>query len=421
MPSPRTDLLDRLRAHGYQPPDYDGGGLVNLAGTILDLCGARGPDDPPPLRGVEPVLLEGVRNVVVVLSDGLGSDQLRRLAQAGDVPFLARILDRAARGDAAQLIDATTIFPSTTAAAITTMNTARTPQEHGNIAYFLWLEEFATVAQMLRWGPAAQRRGSFFEDPKIDPRAYAKVPSIHRAIRDHGGRSYVVEPELFRNEAMTRMHAAEAAYVGYLLASTMGVRVRELLESRPEDDAPMYIYAYWAGVDTAAHWYGPRGPEHAAEAAGLDRNLERALGDRPPGDTLVILTADHGHASVDPTRLIDLEADAELRALLRNPIAGEPRLVFLHTDRAADVKRHLEQAYPGRFFLIDREDAIAAGLFGRGDPGLARRRIGEVIALIGDDRAASVVRVDGQVVRHRGAHGGMTPDEMRIPVLLWRA
>ena len=415
------ELRERLRLGGYRPPDYDGGGLVNLAATVLDLCGARGPDDPPPLRGVTPALLEGVRNVVVVLSDGLGSDQLKRLANGGDVPFLARILDRAARGDAAQLIDATTIFPSTTAAAITTINTARTPQEHGNIAYFLWLEEFAAVAQMLRWGPAAQRRGSFFDDPTVDPRAYAKVPSIHRAIRDHGGRSYIVEPEIFRNEAMTRMHASEATFVGYLLASTMGVRVRELLDTRPEDDTPMYIYAYWAGVDTVAHWYGPRGAEHAAEAAGLDRNLERALGDRPPGDTLVILTADHGHASVDPTRLIDLEADAELRSLLRNPIAGEPRLVFLHTDHPADVKRYLEQAYPGAFFLIDREEAIEAGLFGRGDATLARKRIGEVLALIGDDRGASVVRVDGQVVRHRGSHGGMSPDEMRIPVLLWRA
>ena len=414
-------LLDRLRAHGYQPPDYDGGGLVNVAATILDLCGARGQDDPPPLRGVAPALLEGVRNVVVVLSDGLGSDQLHRLARNGDVPFLERILARAARGDAAQLIDATTIFPSTTAAAITTINTARTPQEHGNIAYFLWLEEFAAVAQMLRWGPAAQRRGSFFDDLTIDPRAYAKVPSIHRAIRDHGGQSYVVEPEIFRKEAMTRMHASEATYVGYLLASTMGVRVRELLDGRPEDDTPMYIYAYWAGVDTVAHWYGPRGAEHAAEAAGLDRNLERALGDRGPGDTLVILTADHGHATVDPTRLIDLEADSELRSLLRNPIAGEPRLVFLHTDHPAEVTRYLEQAYPGTLFLIDREEAIEAGLFGRGDATLARKRIGEVLALIGDDRAASVVRVDGQVVRHRGAHGGMTPDEMRIPVLLWRA
>jgi class 3 adenylate cyclase len=414
-------LRERLRAHGFQLPDYDGGGLVNIASTVLELCGARTPADPPPLRGIEPALLEGVRNVVVVLCDGLGSDQLQRLATAGDVPFLARILQRAAKHEAAQLIDATTIFPSTTAAAVTTMQTARTPQEHGNIAYFLWLEEFAVVAQMLRWGAAAQKRGSFFDDRSIDPRTYAKVPSIHKAIRDHGGRSYIVEPEIFRNEAMTRMHGAEATYVGYLLPSTMGVRVRQLLDGRPEDDSPLYIYAYWSGVDTVAHWYGPRGPEHAAEAALFDRDLERGIGDRTPGDTLVILTADHGHASVDPDRLIDLEADVELRALLRNPIAGEPRVVFLHTDRAADVKAYLEHAYPGTFFLIDREDAIEAGLFGRGDPTLVRKRVGEVLAMVSDDRGASVVRVDGQVVRHRGSHGGMTADEMRIPVLLWRA
>src|SRR5947208_3931853 len=193
-------LRERLRAHGFRLPDYDGGGLVNVASTVLQLCGARGPADPPPLRGIEPSLLQGMRNVLLVLADGLGSDQLQRLAKAGDVPFLSRILDRAARHDAAQLIDATTVFPSTTAAAVTTMQTARTPQEHGNIAYFLWLEEFVAVAQMLRWGPAAHRRGSFFDDRSIDPRKYAKVPSIHRAIRDHGGRSYIVEPEIFRNE-----------------------------------------------------------------------------------------------------------------------------------------------------------------------------------------------------------------------------
>ncbi len=414
-------IREELRARGFQLPDYAGGGLVNVAATVLELCGVRGAADPPPLRGVDPELLRGVRTVLVVLCDGLGTDQLRRLAKAGDMPFLARILERAARHDQAQLIEATTIFPSTTAAAVTTMQTARTPQEHGNIAYFLWLEEFAAVAQMLRWGPAARRRGSFFDDRSIDPRTFAKVPSIHKAIRDNGGRSYVVEPEIFRNEAMTRMHAAEATYVGYLLPSTMGVRVRQLLDGRAEDDSAVYIYAYWAGVDTVAHWYGPRGPEHAAEAALLDRDLERALGDRAAGDTLVILTADHGHASVDPDRLIDLEADTELRALLRNPIAGEPRLVFLHTDRPADVKAYLEHAYPATFVLIDRDEAIEAGLFGRGDGALARARIGEVLAMIADDRAATVVRVDGQVVLHHGAHGGMTPDEMRIPVLLWRA
>jgi hypothetical protein len=127
-------LIDRLRARGFVPPDYEGGGLVNVAATVLDVLGVRDETDPPPLRALEPSLREGVRQVVVVLADGLGLAQLRALRATGDMPFVASILERAERHDRAQLIEATTIFPSTTAAAITTLNTARTPQEHGNLA-----------------------------------------------------------------------------------------------------------------------------------------------------------------------------------------------------------------------------------------------------------------------------------------------
>ena len=191
-------LIERLRVRGFVPPDYDGGGLLNVAATVLDLLGARDDTDPPPLRALDPVLREGVRQVVVVLADGLGTGQLRALCAAGDTPFIASLLARAQARDQAQLIEATTIFPSTTAAAITTLNTARTPQEHGNIAYFIWLEEFAQVTQMLRWGPGVNRRGSYFDDQRIDPRDYAKVGSVHGRIRRRGGASWVIEPEIFR-------------------------------------------------------------------------------------------------------------------------------------------------------------------------------------------------------------------------------
>ena len=257
-------LVERLRARGLVLPDYTGGGLVNVAATMLDVLGARDADDPPPLRGLNPGLAAGVRQVVIVL------------AAHGDVPFIRSLLERADRGDRAQLIEATTIFPSTTAAAITTVNTARTPQEHGNLAYFVWLEEFVQVTQMLRWGPAITRRGSFFDDAAVDPREYVKVPSVHLRLRQRGGRSYVIEPEIFRQEAMTRMHAAEADYRGYYLPSTMGVNLRDLLERR-EGDAPTYVYAYWAGIDSIAHIYGPGSAEHAMEAALFDLDLSRGL------------------------------------------------------------------------------------------------------------------------------------------------
>ncbi|MBA2371823.1 MAG: alkaline phosphatase family protein [Chloroflexi bacterium] len=413
-------LAQRLRDEGLVPPDYEGHGLLNVAATVLDVLGLRDGSDPPPLADLDPALREGARDVVLILADGLGWEQLHGLRSRGELPFIGSLMARAERGEAAQLMRATTIFPSTTTAAITTLNTARTPQEHGNIAYFTWLDEFGVVAQLLRWGPAVQRRGSFFEDAALDPRTYAKVPSIHARAFERGARTYIVEPEMFRDEAMTRMHAAEADLRGYLLPSTLGVRLRELLDERSPGTGPAYVYAYWAAIDTAAHWYGPGSREEAAEAAALDLALSRAFAGDRDGRTLVLLTADHGHALVDPARLIDLEGDAELRALLRNPIAGEPRCAFLHTDRPDEVKRHLDERYPEMFALFDRDELIAAGIFGRGDPSLAQRRIGEVCAIPRGDRGATIVRVDGQVVRHRGSHGGMSPAEMLIPILAWR-
>ena len=35
--------------------------------------------------------------------------------------------------------------------------------------------------------------------------------------------------------------------------------------------------------------------------------------------------------------------------------------------------------------------------------------------------SAPIELVEGQTIRHRGSHGGMTADEMRIPILAWRA
>lgn len=118
-------LLQRLRARDLVPPDNSGGSLVNVAATVLGAFGVRNAEDPPPLRGLDPSLKRGIRQIVVVLADGLGTAHLGRSCARGDMPFLASHIERAADGDAAQLLAGTTVFPSTTAAAITTMHTAR--------------------------------------------------------------------------------------------------------------------------------------------------------------------------------------------------------------------------------------------------------------------------------------------------------
>jgi hypothetical protein len=415
MPHP---LVDRLRARGFVAPDYDGGGLVNVPATVLDVLGARVATDAPALTALDPALCEGVRQVVVVLADGLGWWQLEMLCDQGDTPFLAELRDRARRRDQGAAHRGDDGVP------IDDRGGDHDDQHRAN----------AARARQHRVLPLARgiRRGH--GDAPVGPRGDASRFVLRRPRR----RPRPLRPGAVHPRPLTRArhpvaprragdlpvgshdtHArVEASFVGYVLPSSMGVRLRALVDDAPR---PSYVYAYWSGIDTVSHLYGPRSEEAAMEAALFDLDLRRALGHRPAGDTLVLLTADHGHATTDPDKMLNMVGDEELRSLLRNPPAGEPRLVFLHTDRPAAVREYIDRRWPGLVTLLDRDELIDAGLFGRGDSKIARRRIGEVVALLDRDLSASIVKVEGQTIRHRGSHGGMSADEMRIPILAWRA
>src|SRR5438445_6114034 len=113
MPHP---LLERLRARGFVLPDYEGGGLLNVPATVLDVLGARDAGDASTLKALDPALREGVKQVVVVLADGLGWWQLEMLCDQGVTPFLAELRGRARRRDGGQPIEAATGFPASSAA-----------------------------------------------------------------------------------------------------------------------------------------------------------------------------------------------------------------------------------------------------------------------------------------------------------------
>ena len=93
-------------------PAYGGGSLVNLVASLVEARG--GPRRHPPLALLEPRELAPARNIVLVIVDGLGDNYLMRQGKGGE-------LARRRRGAL------TSVFPSTTASAITTSYTGRTP------------------------------------------------------------------------------------------------------------------------------------------------------------------------------------------------------------------------------------------------------------------------------------------------------
>ncbi|MFC7136622.1 alkaline phosphatase family protein [Halobaculum litoreum] len=122
---PGTDEAaeERLPDDDYLFPAYADYCFANVPGTVASVLGAdagrRLPSDTVP---------DGeYSNVVVVLVDGLGWDRYR--ARRESVPLLDTL---GAAGRASRL---TSVYPSETAAAITTMHTGATPAEHGLLGW----------------------------------------------------------------------------------------------------------------------------------------------------------------------------------------------------------------------------------------------------------------------------------------------
>jgi hypothetical protein len=429
-----ADLPDfEIDGERFVRPDFAGLGLANVAPTVLRLLAPSAePVELPPLdaRVLPEFFSRGVKNIVLIVADGLGHLQLQREIGAGNAPHLGELIARASSGsDSVRYSPITSVFPTTTVAALGSINSAVAPSAHGLLAYTLYLAEFDTVAEMIRWGPINNRRASF-SDPEYGCKAetFFWAETIYARLQAAGvTRTFAVNPTYFAGTALTRMLHQGATYGGYIATSSLEPIVARLLA---ESDEPTYVYAYWPTVDTVAHILGPLSPEHGAEVAAFDLQLGRLLQRLPSrGDTLVLFTADHGHVDTAPEFGVSFADHPELLGMLRVMPAGERRVVYLHPRAGAvgEVFVYCRDRLGDVAAAMLREDAVELGLFGPG--ALSERaaaRVGEVLLFPRRNLQliAPIETADGappaKATAFRGLHGGLTLDEALVPLLAIR-
>jgi predicted AlkP superfamily pyrophosphatase or phosphodiesterase len=422
-----------LDGETYVRPDFAGRGLANVAPSVLRLLApSAAPLDLPPLdRCVLPEsLTRGIKSVVLLVADGLGHLQLQREIAAGNAPNLGELIARAA-ADTSETVSyapLTSVFPTTTVAALGSINSGVAPSWHGLLSYTLFLPEFDMLAEMIRWGPLNRRMS--FTDPEFGgaPETFFWAETIYSRLQAGGvKRTLAVNPNHFAGTALTRMLSQGATHRGYVSTSSIEPIVSGLLA---ETDETTYIYAYWPTVDTIAHIVGPLTREHGAEVAGLDFQIGRLIEHLPHrGDTLVLLTADHGHVDTAPEYSVDLGEHPDLLAMLRVLPAGERRAVYLYPKpgMTEQVIGYVRERMRDVAAPMLRDEAVKLGLFGPGPLSeQAAGRIGEVLLFPrGNLQLVPPVEwADGtsppKVPAFRGLHGGLTPDEALVPFLALR-
>ena len=369
--------LVRLESmHDPEPtlPAFGGDCITDLVPALLGVTA-------PPQSLLDEEVLDSFAVVMLVL-DGLGWNQLQQRAHLA--PTLMSMKQRSA----------TTVAPSTTATALTSLVTGTAPGRHGVVGYRIKVD--GEVLNTLRWStPSGDARR------RILPGEFQPEPAFC------GQRPVVVQNAEFLHSGFTMAHLADVRHRGWQTMPAIAVEVRQAIAS-----GEPFVYAYYDGIDKSAHLHG-FDEFYDAELVACDKLVADLMMALPRG-TAIVVTADHG--------LVDCRGAAtafapEVTAHVRSQ-SGEARFRWLHAEpgRQGDLLAAATSAHSDRAWVHTAEEMIDEGWFGPEVTDAARSRLGDV-AVVAKDCWYFTDPADSPRVELIGRHGSLTPDEMLIPVL----
>ena len=408
-----------IRPGEFVYPAYSDLSLVNIPATLLKLFGIRIPHHAPLPDALTEGQTEGVRKVILFLVDALGYNQLQTVLKSEPNLILNELISR---GRFAPL---TSIFPSTTAAALTSLSTGLTPQEHGMLGFHLFLREYATVADMIGFTPIHDGEHGRLLRMGLEPQQFLRAETLGQRLANAGIPSYVLIKSMFKNSPLSKMfyNGAKAVY-GFVNSSDMFVTLKRLVTQNPDERS--CIMVYWDAIDSISHAYGPNSEAFAAEVRNLSYSLEREFMEQVDsqisGTTLLILTADHGQVTVPDNRLVRADRHAKIRDNLLLPPTGDFRAAYLYAKQGKleTLRAYLADQLSDQLVTIPSSKALSSGLWGYGDihPEVPER-MGNLVAVMRENYAF-YSSVKEKPYYTGGKHGGLTPDEMLIPFLCVR-
>ena len=330
----------------------------------------------PTLPEADAFLAKEHRNVVLILLDGLGYDILCGHLSADS--FLRRNLHTTI----------SSVFPPTTTAAATALETGLFPSQSGWLGWSVYWPELRTNVNLY---------------PNT-------TPDGHAAAKEHLGRTYLATPSL-----TDRIGCAGTASAETLIGTLDTVSdVLERIAAHCRQPGQHYVYGYFNQPDGLLHKYGCHAACVSAFLREFDRQLESSF--KRWSDTLLLISADHGFIDADS---LCLEDYPDLMDTLEIPPSIEPRALnfFIKPGCHREFLKLFQTAVGDAYTVYAREEICASGMFGP-PPEHCRFR-----SMLGDYLA--VARTERTLFPNRGylnamiaAHGGMTPSELTVPLII---
>jgi hypothetical protein len=380
-------------------PDYGGGSIVNLMASIASALGAADAVSVPLRRPELSALLGQRRRIVLFVVDGVGYKRLATAARGALGSHLRGCL--------------TSVFPSTTATAITTFLTGLAPAQHALTGWHMWFAQQATVGAVLPFRTRVSDRP--LSALGIDPAAIFDHRSFFERLPV---RSYAVAPERIVGSAFNRAHCVGAQCYPYSsLEQLFGVTLNCLRAT----SEPCYIYAYYADYDSIAHEHGVDSRHAARTLQRFDDAFAAFLTAAAGLDVTVVVTADHGFIDSPAPRIVDLDRHRALQKMLSAPLCGERRAAYCYVrpECIEAFEQYIAHELGDQAWLHRSKTLIEHGWFGPGEPHAAlAERIGDYTLVMKSNWTIKEWLPGEQRHRQLGVHGGVSEDEMTVPLIV---
>ena len=374
--------------------------VVDLARALASLAGA--PDVTPSHNSDEMERLIGpADHLVFVLADGMGIEQVEALPENA---FL-RVHLRA---------ELQTVFPSSTAPAVTSFATGEWPARHGVTGWWTHIPQIGAAAAVLPFVARSDARP--LASLGVSPDDVYLLPSLLRGVQRD---TLSMFPRQISNSVYSVFLSGGRPRQGYSsLSEAVGLVTSRVTGAA----APTYTFVYTPLIDAAAHRFGALHPRTLETVTRVNAEVER-LADGLRGTGKMVVSADHGLLDAPPGARWRLVPSHQVTGALRFAPSGDARVLYLHVGAGsgtADLDA-LKRRLGSRFMLISVQEAEDLELFG---PGLispaVRERMGDVIAISG---GRDVVAYDPDVrmwpiMDEKSQHSGLSQSEMRVPLVI---
>ena len=349
------------------------------------------------LPELDEILDSNYKNIVFIILDGMGDHILNNVSPNN---FFNKN----------KINKLTTVFPSTTTAAITTYYSGKPPIETGWLAMSQYFKEYGRAIEMLRKEDSYTYEPLSLKDYKKNVYDLVKYIPIYDQIEKASPniKAYEILPTYCDPHSKRSINANNI--------ETLCESIKSICTNNENN----FILAYSDNPDALLHKYGCTSKEAKEFILTAEKNIKNLCSELCNTNTLLIVSADHGHKDIKKIyNLMDIE---EIQDCIIMPPSLESRSVtfWVKEDKKEIFENYFINNFKDEFLLFTKEEFLDKHILGYGKK---HKKIDDFLGnYIAISIGSSILKLGTNISKtkpeKKSTHCGLTKEEMEVPLIV---